>query len=156
MSYRDVDFTENAFGRFVREVYDRLSRLEAGLTNRGRASFAGTILVGDVELVCTPGNGGIAGNLLAGIIAGANTMTLRPGQGAAFPPAPFTVQVEAEKIHVVGKSGDVLSPIARGYAGTIAVLHPIGALVRLNSPDAIQVIARNTKTGSESLLAVLP
>lgn len=156
MSYRLVPFTEGGFVRFVRDVYDRLARIEGGSSNRGAASFDSPLRIGDVELVCTPGNGSVAGRLSAGMTAIANTLTLGADEGAAFPEPPFTVQIEAELVRVVGRAGDTFSPLGRGFGGTSAVLHPIAAAVKLNTPGAQQVILRNVATGRESLLTVLP
>lgn len=158
MSWRRVDFTEGGFARFVRDVYDRLDRLDRGNNNRGRASFANVIRIGDIEIGVTNSNGNIAGVLTLPMLAGDNDLVLDTGDAAAFPDPPYIVQIEDELIYVLGKDDvtDTFSPLGRGYNGTLAAAHAAGKPVRLASPTALTLVVRNIHTGSERLLAVLP
>lgn len=69
------------------------------------------------------------GELAAPVSAVDTTFTLKTGQGAKFPVDDFIVRSEAEVIHVVSRSGDVLSGLTRGFSGTTAAAHTANTMI---------------------------
>lgn len=65
--------------------------------------------------------------LSAGITSGATSLVVNSASG--YPAVPFTIRCESEIILVAAKSGTTFSSLTRGFDGTTAVAHTLGATV---------------------------
>lgn len=72
-------------------------------------------------------NSAVATTLAAGINSSVTSLTVASASG--YPTAPFTIRCEAEIILVGAKSGTTFSPLTRGFDGTTAVAHSLGAVI---------------------------
>ena len=68
--------------------------------------------------------------LAADITDTATSLTLSTGDGANLSASDFCVYVDAEEIYCGSRSGDTCSSLARGFNGTTASAHTLGAPVR--------------------------
>ncbi len=69
--------------------------------------------------------------------AASSSFTVTTGQGALFPSSSFTVTIDSEIIYVSSRSSDNFTVGSRGYEGTTAAAHAIGAAVNLNLTAAV-------------------
>ena len=66
------------------------------------------------------------------LAAGASSLALETGDGAAFPATcPFDITIDGEILRCTERTGDTLT-VARGSQGTTPAAHAAGAPVRLN------------------------
>lgn len=88
----------------------------------------------------------------AGITNSATSLTVNSASG--YPTAPFTIRVDAEVILVGAKSGTTFSSLTRGFDGTTAVAHTIGAIIEhraiANDFSYRRIDAVNDKTATNS------
>lgn len=73
MSYRDQPTTEQRLEAWMREVNDRLYKLENGGATAGRISFGDTIVIGTVQVQVVPGVGLAVDLVFTNLLTGATS-----------------------------------------------------------------------------------
>lgn len=67
------------------------------------------------------------------LTAGGTSFTVTASQGALFPTSNFTVTIDSEILLIASRSGDTFTVGQRGYDGSTAASHTVGATVQLSA-----------------------